>query len=137
MSNLIIVRGLPGSGKSTLAKKLKSKYEKAIVFEADDFFYDEHGNYKFNNELLPLAHAQCLYNSFRWLNIGLETNKENIAIVANTFVTKKEMMPYINYCNYFGFTYSILECKGNYKSIHNVPEKVIKKMKNKWVKMYE
>ena len=134
MPTLTLIRGLPGSGKSTLAKELKDANKNVTIFEADDFFYDEHGNYQFNNTLLPLAHAQCLYNSFKWLNHGVELGIDNISIVANTFVTKKEITPYINYCNYFGFSYSILECKGNYKSIHNVPEKVIEKMKKKWNK---
>jgi tRNA uridine 5-carbamoylmethylation protein Kti12 len=45
MKTLILLRGLPGSGKTTLAKSLVTK--DYCHKEADMYFVDEFGNYKF------------------------------------------------------------------------------------------
>ena len=52
---LYIVRGLPGSGKSTLAKKLCPR----DAYEADDWFVDHDGIYKFDPSQLSKAHRYC------------------------------------------------------------------------------
>ena len=51
---LYIVRGIPGSGKSTFAKTLGGQH-----FEADMYFIDESGNYKFDITEIKLAHEWC------------------------------------------------------------------------------
>ena len=57
MKTLILLRGLPGSGKSTLAKQLVNK--DYAHKEADMFFVDSEGNYKFEPSKIKDAHAWC------------------------------------------------------------------------------
>ena len=47
MKQLILLRGLPGSGKSTLAKLLVGDKDYCHK-EADMYFVDREGNYKFD-----------------------------------------------------------------------------------------
>ena len=51
---LYIVRGIPGSGKSTFAKTLGGQH-----YEADMYFIDEEGNYKFDGTKIKDAHKWC------------------------------------------------------------------------------
>lgn len=49
MTTLILIRGCPGSGKTTLAKKLvENSDSKTKHFEADQYFTDASGNYKWD-----------------------------------------------------------------------------------------
>ncbi|MFN9112844.1 MAG: hypothetical protein ACK5XN_22495, partial [Bacteroidota bacterium] len=66
---------------------LQGKYD--VVFEADDFFTDIHGNYVFQPERLQDAHKQCLQNAENALKDGKRV------IVANTFTRMWEMKPYV------------------------------------------
>ena len=58
MKILTLIRGLPGSGKSYLASSLKEAAEGRLVMwvEADDYFYDDYGNYVFYANQLLKAH---------------------------------------------------------------------------------
>lgn len=118
MNKLILIRGIPGSGKSTLAKTYKG-YEH---LEADMFFYHE-GQYLFNPMFLSIAHKWCLDTTAKMLKAGKSV------VVSNTFIRKADMEPYIN----LGYPIEIIEAKGNYKTVHNVPEEKIQFMKD----MYE
>ena len=121
MIKLFLIRGLPGSGKSTKAKMFKTLGIVDVVFEADDYFgFGE--NYNFNPILLGKAHQSCLDNTKEALEQDL-----NVA-VANTFTTLKELQPYID----LGYKYKIIECTGHYKSVHNVPETTIDRMRTRW-----
>jgi len=125
--NLILIRGLPGSGKTTMAKELLKVLD-AVHVEADMYWLDKDGNYNFDPKCLHQAHSWCQTIADEGLSLG-----RNI-IVSNTFTTKKEMKPYLN-MDYDSI--AIFEAKGKYKSIHNVPKETIKKMKDRWVDLYE
>ena len=58
MKELFLLRGLPGAGKSTLAKMLAGEKEYRHK-EADMFFVDADGNYKFEPSKIKDAHAWC------------------------------------------------------------------------------
>ena len=58
MKDLILLRGLPGSGKSTLAKTLIGDKDYCYK-EADMYFIDNDGAYKFNPSKLEDAHNWC------------------------------------------------------------------------------
>ena len=106
---LYIVRGIPGSGKSTFAKTLTSN-----VFEADHYFYDNDGNYKF-------------------VRYAMESSFEKIA-VSNTFTQEWEMQPYIDMAkeyDYKVFSVIVENIHGG-KNIHNVPDDKIKQMKERF-----
>jgi uridine kinase len=121
MSILYLIRGLPGSGKTTLAKQM-SKDMDIAHFEADMFFEID-GEYKFDPKKLGDAHAWCLRSVADELFHGYDV------IVSNTFTTKKEMNDYLELTP----NSVIIECKGNYGSVHNVPEATLAKMRNRWV----
>ncbi|OED58118.1 AAA family ATPase [Aliivibrio fischeri] len=118
---LRLLRGLPGSGKTTLAQSLG-----LIHIEADQFFMNETGEYCFDGKLLGSAHqwcqAQCEYHLFHNRSV----------VVANTFVKQWEIEVYRKIAQKFGAKIKIDVCKGEFKSIHNVPEQVINRMKREW-----
>ena len=126
MTKLIIVRGAMGSGKSTFANKLTNKlirfgYKPTDIchFEADQFFMDEYGNYNFVPTKLWLAHKQCLEKTKKCLL------RDKIVIVANTFATKKEMKPYMDFAEENDIPVEVYRCTGEYQNVHGVPDDVV------------
>lgn len=126
MTKLIIVRGAMGSGKSTFANKLTNKlirfgYKPTDIchFEADQFFMDENGNYNFVPSKLWLAHKQCLEKTKKCLL------RDKIVIVANTFATKKEMKPYMDFAEENDIPVEVYRCTGEYQNVHGVPDDVV------------
>lgn len=119
---LYIVRGLPGSGKSTIAKKLvhESKH-----FEADMFFM-ENGVYNFNPAFIKNAHEWC-FNSIESM---MKTKCD--CCVSNTFTQIWEFRLYIDLAIEHNYDYQVIECHGNWKNVHDVPQEVIDKMKERW-----
>jgi hypothetical protein len=127
-NTLYIIRGLPGSGKSTEAQRLlNTDPENFRWFEADMFFVDSiTGEYKFDASFLKHAHEWCLFIT----EVALK-QKFNV-IVSNTFSTKREFRPYADLASKLKVPIDIRQMNGNYGSIHNVPEKTIEAMKNRW-----
>lgn len=126
MTKLIIVRGAMGSGKSTFANKLTNKlirfgYKPTDIchFEADQFFMDEYGNYNFVPTKLWLAHKQCLEKTKKCLL------RDKIVIVSNTFATKKEMKPYMDFAEENDIPVEVYRCTGEYQNVHGVPDDVV------------
>ena len=121
---LYIVRGLPGSGKSTLAKQLTSN-----VFEADHYFYDNEGNYKFIASEIKDAHKECQDN----VRIAMESSIPKIA-VSNTSTQEWEMEPYFKLAKTYSYKVFtiIVENRHGGTNVHNVPEDKIEQMKNRF-----
>jgi predicted kinase len=117
---LYIVRGLPGSGKSSFAKTLSE-----VCFEADSYFIKD-GEYKFDPNLLLLAHAWCMTNT----ETAMMTETPKIA-VCNTFVKEWEFKVYLKLAEKYNYkVFSIiLENRHEGNNSHEVPEKRIKEMK--------
>lgn len=125
--SLLLVRGLPGSGKSTLASAMvESSKIKTYHYEADQFFTDENGEYKFIRDEITDAHNWCFTNAIKALKNG------HSVIVANTFVNYKEIEKYFLFCLDNNIKFDIIEAHGNYGSVHNVPDYAIERMKGKW-----
>ena len=136
---LYIIRGLPGSGKTTLAKNLtqphnslavadrQDRYVKHSMHAADDFFYDKDGNYKFNPELLPRAHANC----HDAVEADMVENYCSIA-VHNTFSQRWEVAPYYELAVKYGYFVVVIECQNNFGSVHGVPQSSIDAMAARW-----
>ena len=121
-----IIRGLPGSGKSTLAKSL-AEQNNLKHFEADMYFEDKDGTYFFNPNLLPNAHGWCQTQVDTHLALGYSV------VVSNTFTTQKEIDPYLSMAKKHGVKANIILCQSNYGSIHDVPEKSMIAMKNRFI----
>ncbi len=125
--SLLLIRGLPGSGKSTLASAMvKASKVKTYHYEADQFFIDENGEYKFIHDEITDAHNWCFTNAIKALKNG------HSVIVANTFVNYKEIEDYFLFCLDNNIKFDIIETHGNYGSVHNVPDYAIERMKSKW-----
>ena len=88
---LILIRGVPGSGKTTMAHAIRKCYPpgKAVVHEADDFFLDENGIYRYDPKNIQYAHELCRQNTLKDLQDGLTV------IVSNTFTRWWEIQHYL------------------------------------------
>jgi tRNA uridine 5-carbamoylmethylation protein Kti12 len=123
---LTLIRGCPGAGKSTLAKKLMNN--NSAHYEADMFWKLFDGTYRFDFKKLTYAHQWCLSN------VAAEFESQDVAkvIVSNTFTTTSEIMPYITLAEVYKVPVKIINVRTQFKSVHDVPEATIEKMKNRW-----
>lgn len=119
---LVLIRGVPGSGKSTLAKQMKGYQH----FEADMFFTDESGVYKYDASRIKQAHEWCQNMTDAALQIGADV------VVSNTFTRRFEIQPYIDMANRYGAGLKIITATGDYKNVHGVPDEIIQKMRDRW-----
>lgn len=118
-----MVRGLPGSGKTTFANQICDK-----VVSADDYHYDTEGVYRFQIKNMAAAHRYCQGKTRSIMEKG-----QDVA-VANTSTTKKELKPYYDLAEEFGYTvYSIVvENRHDGVNVHNVPAETLERMKNRF-----
>jgi predicted kinase len=126
---MYLVRGISGAGKSTFAKGIWSDN---IIFEADKFFINENGDYKFDATKLKDAHAWCQSEVENLMKYQIENVPIGFGevVIANTFTQEWEMEPYMKLAekyNYRIFSLVIENRHGN-KNQHNVPDETIKKM---------
>ena len=125
--NLILLRGLPGSGKSTLAKLLVDK--DYCHKEADMFFVDRDGNYKFEPSKIKDAHSWCQDEV-----AFLMKYEHSPIVVSNTFTQEWEMDAYYKMAEEFGYrvTSIITENRHGGKNEHGVPDDKLETMKNRF-----
>lgn len=129
---LIILRGLPGSGKTSFANYMFSNN----IFEADQYFYDEEGNYNFDASKLGTAHKWCQLR----VEQAMEDNKESNGkygseiVVSNTSTTEKELKPYLDLADKYGYKVVslVVENRHGNKSVHGVPDETLEKMRNRF-----
>jgi len=131
---LYIVRGVPGSGKSTFAKKLVE--HDFLVCEADKYFVDkETGEYKFDLSKIKEAHKFCqdLVETYMKDSLVNDQFYRGIA-VSNTFTQEWEMEHYFGLAKKYGYTVFtlIVENRHGGKNIHNAPDEIIEKMKQRF-----
>lgn len=123
---LTLVRGLCGSGKSTFAKSLGMYH-----VEADMWFY-KNGIYQYDINYIREAHNWCKDKTIEALQIGIDV------VVSNTFTKIYfELMPYINIANALNTEFCIYEMKGEYQTVHDVPEDKLAIMKARWEELPE
>jgi hypothetical protein len=53
-------------------------------------------------------------------------------IVANTFVERWEVEPYLKMAEQCNARIEILTCRDEYQNIHGVPQETIERMRDKW-----
>ena len=121
---LYIVRGIPGSGKSTLAKELTSN-----VFEADQFFINGDGEYKFDFTKIKEAHADCQSN----VELAMLSSIPKIA-VSNTFTQEWEMVPYLDLAKKHGYMVFTVIVENRHGGVnqHGVPDDKLELMRNRF-----
>ena len=133
MSTLIILRGLPGSGKSSFANFI---WESSTIFEADKYFYDSDGNYIFDVLKLPQAHRWCQDSVETAMLDNISSNGKYYPeiVVSNTSTTEKELEPYYELAKKYNYSVVslIVENRHGNKSIHNVPDGNVNKMRNRF-----
>ena len=123
-AELILVRGLPGSGKSVMARKLADAgFEH---FEADQYFIGKDGQYKFDGAQIKAAHDWCFDRARATLAAGLPV------VVSNTFSRLWELQPYIDLAEGLGAPLYIMEARGQFNSVHDVPKHVVDGMRERW-----
>lgn len=126
MAKLTLIRGLPGSGKSTLAKEIVKTNPVAVNFEADMYFIFPDGQYYFVGELIEDAHQWCFEQTKKYLNIDVDV------IVSNTFTQFWELSHYVEFAKQNNHQFEIITCTEQYENIHNAPEKVLERMKERF-----
>jgi len=121
---LFLLRGLPGSGKSTLAETLGGYH-----LEADMFFTNDDGEYKFDPQQLSTAHMWCKSMVGELMGEGVER-----IVVSNTSTQLWEMEPYLTMAEENGYTVFslIVENRHGGNNIHDVPSEAIERMKNRF-----
>jgi predicted kinase len=119
---------LPGSGKSTLAKQLIGDKDYCHK-EADMYFIDTKGNYKFDFSLIKEAHAWCQSD------VEFLMKYEHTVVVSNTFTQEWEMQPYYELAEKYGYlVFSIIvENRHGGVNVHNVPEEALERMEGRFV----
>jgi predicted kinase len=125
---LFIVRGVPGSGKSTLAKLLVG--EKGYCHkEADIYFVDREGNYKFKPSKIKAAHEWCQEE----IEFLMKYEHSRIA-VSNTFTQEWEMESYYELAKKYGYTVFSIIVENRHGGVneHGVPDEKIDQMKNRF-----
>ena len=135
----LILRGLPSSGKTTLAKRIANMVPSfsedelnysQYVCSADDFHYDNEGNYNFDPAKMSEAHAYCKALFADKIDKGQE-----LVIVANTNTSWSEFKDYGLYAELNGYLvfHLIVETRHDNKNNHEVPDETVKRMRDRFV----
>jgi predicted kinase len=125
MKQLILIRGVPGSGKSTLARKIKYALSSnfGLHIEADYFFINNDGEYRFDPSKIKAAHNWCQVQTEYALKNGASV------IVSNTFTQLWEMQPYFEMAKKHVAEVVVYLCQGNFENVHGVPDVKVKQMR--------
>lgn len=120
---MYFVRGIPGSGKSSFAQSLGCPH-----FEADQYFMKD-GRYEFDISLRGAAHSDC-----KWRVENALKNGESRIAVSNTSTTEKEIAPYKELADKYGYMFIslIVENRHGNPSVHEVPEATLKAMRDRF-----
>jgi predicted kinase len=129
--NLLIIRGAPGSGKSTIANALMQQGLYAGHLEADMYFLDAEGNYKWDAKKVYDAHAWCRKETARLLKMGFSV------VVANTFSRDAEVQPYWQIAEEHQATYQeMILWETPFENIHKVPVEKVEEYKARLHKQF-
>ena len=129
---LTLVRGLPGSGKSTFANFIWNDYS---ICEADKFFVDKDGNYKFDATKLPEAHKWCREQvEIRMIDNIANPQYYPEIVVSNTFTQEWEMAEYYKLAEKYGYTVFSIIVENRHGGVneHGVPNDKLDAMRTRF-----
>lgn len=133
MKTLFLIRGLPGAGKTTFTHILMCADGvvglNTTCVAADDFMVDSEGNYLWQPALISECHRECYTTAQKAMADGIGD-----VIVHNTFTTEKEMQRYMDAAQEYNYRVVrlIVENTHGNTSIHNVPDKTLEAMRNRF-----
>jgi predicted kinase len=124
---LFLLRGLPGAGKSTLAKILVGDKDYCHK-EADMYFVDSEGKYKFDFSLIKEAHEWCQSE------VEFLMKYEHTVVVSNTFTQEWEMQAYYDLAKKYGYKVHSIVVENRHGGVneHNVPQETLDKMRERF-----
>jgi predicted ABC-type ATPase len=128
MKTVFIIRHASGAGGSSLARTLYDMSPESIICEADDYFIDWTGEYKFDPNKLGQAHEYCKNRFVLAIEDGAP-----LIICSNTNTTPKEYQFYLDKAIEAGYIVHmvVVERFMDTKSVHNVPDETIQKQKDR------
>ena len=126
--NLFLFRGLPGSGKSTLAKLLVGNKDYCHK-EADMYFVDRDGNYKYDPSKIKDAHSWCKEE----IEFVMKYEHSPV-VVSNTFTQEWEMDPYYELASKYGYRVHSIVVENRHGGVneHRVPDDKLEIMKKRF-----
>ena len=132
---LILIRGLSGSGKTTLADIICTDEDSCISISADDYFYDEDDNYKFDPEQLKEAHDWCKQEVDTCMTQQFDT-----IVVHNSFTRKWEVDPYLQLASVHKYQVTVVSLFDSglndhqlmARSPHKIPLGSIRSQRRRW-----
>lgn len=124
---LYLLRSVSGAGKSTLAKNLL-QLPNSVAFSADDYFIDEGGNYIWDHTRISEAHKWCRKHTVDAMFSGT-----NNIIVHNTNTSEKEIKPYLDSAEDYGYQVIslVVEHRHRGNNIHSVPQDTLAKQEQR------
>lgn len=128
MPTLYLIRGVPGSGKSSLAQEMLDTCMVDFHYEADMYFVNDLGDYRWNPTELGNAHKWCQEQTKRDLSQGWDV------AVSNTSTTEAEVETYrkiAEECN-ARFVSLVVESRHDAKNIHGVPPEKVEQMRRRF-----
>lgn len=146
----VILRGIPGSGKSTKAEELKKEFEgdmmKVKIFSRDKFRMCvlermvgttlEELEEAYQNSFRDQTQNEMIKDTFYERVIDSLDDYTNDAIIYDmTNISKDDCFfwfEFVTYAKGKGDEVRIVECEGNYKSKHNVPDNIMDDYRKKW-----
>jgi AAA domain len=117
---LVIVRGLPGSGKTTLSRQIARSC--GYLHVENDMFFETPTGYRFDRSQLTAAQQWC----YRAARDALVAGQK--VVVSNTFVRTAHMADFLALTD----SVSVIECTGDYGSVHPLPMEIIASMRDRW-----
>ena len=102
-----------------------------LMIAADDWMVDADGNYLFNSNHLGDCHRNCEQEARKFMD---DNSEFGILIVHNTFTMEKEMKPYKDAAEDYGYMVHQIIVENNHgnESTHGVPEKTMEKMERRF-----
>ena len=129
MKRLIIMQGHSGSGKSTFIKEIaRLGIHEGIAISTDKYFYDDEGNYNFDENKLDEYHMKTFTECINIMQNATRKNIEYLTIwLDNTNWKTDNVKPYLRHAKNNNFQVVYIRMNGEFKS--KAPVEVVEQQK--------